>query len=266
MGHVHHEDGTDVLGNLGKTLEVDAQAVGGGTGDDQLGLALMGLALHGVVVDFFLVVQAVAHHVEPLAGHVQRHAVRQVAAFGQAHAHDGIAGLEEGQEHGLVGGGAAVRLHVGGFGAKQLLHAVDGQLLGHVHIFAATVVALARVAFGVLVGELGALRGHHGRGGVVLAGDQLDVVFLALVLGLDGSPQFGIGLFNQDVALIHWQSFVKRRLTPARDAASGLPRRTAKASVQAQARLQAMAHSPVVMALRMRVAWRPDPRRHQDRA
>jgi hypothetical protein len=42
--------------------------------------------------------------------------------------------------------------------AEQLLAAVDRQLLGDVDVFAAAVVALARIAFGVLVGELAALR------------------------------------------------------------------------------------------------------------
>ena len=54
-------------------------------------------------------------------------------------------------------------LHVGGLGTKDLLDAVDCQLFGHIHMFAATVVALARVAFRILVGELAALRGHDSR-------------------------------------------------------------------------------------------------------
>ncbi|MNT15133.1 hypothetical protein D3C72_1501730 [compost metagenome] len=168
----------------------------------------MGLLFHRFIVDGFVGVQAVGDHVEPLARHVQRHAVCEVAAFGQAHAHDGVAGLEEGQEHGLVGRGAAVGLHVGGFGAEDLLDAVDGQLLGHVHMLAATVVALAGVAFGVLVGQLGALGPHHGGGGVVLAGDQLDVVLLPGVFSLDGGKQLGVGLFDKNIAVVHdWQSY-----------------------------------------------------------
>ena len=118
--------------------------------------------------------------------------VGQVAAFGQAHAHDGVAGLGEGHQHGLVGLGTGVGLDVGSFGAEQLLQTVDGQLLGHVHVFAAAVVALAGIALGVLVGQLAALRLHHGRRGVVLGSDQLDVVFLALVLLLNGGPDFGV--------------------------------------------------------------------------
>jgi hypothetical protein len=104
--------------------------------------------------------------------------VGQVAAFGQAHAHDRVARLGEGHQHGLVGLRTGVRLDVGGFGAEQLLQAVDGQLLGDVDVLAATVVALARIAFGVLVGQLRALRFHDRLADVVFGGDQFDVLFL----------------------------------------------------------------------------------------
>ena len=62
-----------------------------------------------------------------------------------------------------------LRLHVGELGAEQLLDAVDRQLLDHVDVLAAAVVALAGVALGVLVGQLAALGRHHRRRGVVLA-------------------------------------------------------------------------------------------------
>ncbi len=91
-------------------------------------------------------------------------------------------GLQQRQVDGGVGLRAGVRLHVGVVGAEQLLGAVDGQLLGDVDVLAAAVVALARIAFGVLVGQHRALRLEHARAGVVLRGDQLDVLFLALAL------------------------------------------------------------------------------------
>ena len=177
---------------LAEALEVDAQRVGRRAGDDELGLLLAGQCFHRVVVDGFVGIQAVADDVEPLAAHVQRHAVGQVAAFGQAHAHDGVAGLQQREEHALVGLRAGVGLHVGELGAEQLLDAVDGQLLGHVDVLAAAVVALAGVALGVLVGQLAALGLHHRGRGVVLAGDQLDVVFLAARLVLDSGPELGV--------------------------------------------------------------------------
>jgi len=192
MRDVDHEDGAHGLGHAGEAFEVDAQAVGAGAGDDELGPVLVGQALHGVVVDDFLRVQAVAHDLEPLAAHVQRHAVGEMAALGQAHAHDGVAGLQQAEEDGLVGLAAAVGLHVGVLRAKELLAALDGQCLGHVDELAAAVVALARVALGVFVGELRTLRFHHRRRGVVLARDELDVIFLAPVLGLHGGPDLGV--------------------------------------------------------------------------
>ena len=80
---------------------------------------------------------------------------------GKAHAEDRVAGLQRREEDRLVGLRARVRLHVGDLRVEQLLRAVDRELLGDVDEFAAAVVALARVAFGVLVGELRALRGQH---------------------------------------------------------------------------------------------------------
>ena len=77
-----------------------------------------------------------------------------------------------------IGLGARMRLHVGVVGAEQALDAVDGQLLDDVHVLAATVIALARITFGVLVGQHRALRLEHARAGVVFRSDQLDVLFL----------------------------------------------------------------------------------------
>ena len=201
--HVHHKDGAHVFGDLGKASKVDAQAVGGGTGDDQFRFGLVGFSLHGVVVDLFLVVQAVTDDVEPLATHVQCHAVRQVSAFSQAHAHDGVAGFQKGQKHRLVGGRAAMGLHVGGLGAKDLFDAINGQLLGNVHKLATAVVAFAGVALSILISQLRALRGHDGGGGVVFAGNQLDVLFLAGVFRCNSGKNFGVGLFDEDVTVVH---------------------------------------------------------------
>ena len=66
-----------------------------------------------------------------------------------------------------------VRLQVGVLGAEELLRPGDADLLGPVHLGAAAVVAPARVALGVLVGQRRAERGQHRRRGEVLAGDQL---------------------------------------------------------------------------------------------
>ena len=98
---------------------------------------------------------------------------------------------------GHVGGGVGLRaggwLHVGVLGVEELLGAVAGEVLDDVGEFAAAVVALAGVAFGVLVGEDGAGGLEHGAGDEVLGGDHLEPLVLAedLVFNLGGD--FGVG-------------------------------------------------------------------------
>ena len=107
----------------------------------------------------------VGDDVVQLAGEVQPHAVGEVAAVGEVEAEDGVAGLEQRGHRRGVGLRARVRLHVGVLGAEQRLDPVDRQLLDDVDVLAAAVVAAARVALGVLVGQHRALRLHHRRAG-----------------------------------------------------------------------------------------------------
>ena len=69
-----------------------------------------------------------------------------------------------------------MRLHVGVLGAEQLLRARDGQRLDDVDELAAAVVALARIALGVLVRQHRAGRFEHGAADEVLRRDQLEPV------------------------------------------------------------------------------------------
>ena len=85
-----------------------------------------------------------------------------------------------------------MRLHIDPIRTEQLLGPLDGQCLGHIHKLAATVVALARVALGVFVGQHASLRLHHADAGVVFRGNQFKVVLLAASLGRDGRAEFRI--------------------------------------------------------------------------
>lgn len=59
-------------------------------------------------------------------------------------------------------------LHVGIVGSEQLFDPCYRQFFNHVHVFAATVVALAGITFGVLIGKYRALSLHHQGAGMVL--------------------------------------------------------------------------------------------------
>ena len=128
--------------------------------------------------------------------------------MGQIQSKYRIAGLEDGEIDGHVGLGAAVGLHVGVVGPEELLGAIAGQVLDPIHVHAAAVVAPARVALGVLVGEVGAHGLQDGQGGIVLGGDQLQVLALPDNLELEGLGDGGVGL-TQCLGDGHRDSFLR---------------------------------------------------------
>ena len=119
--------------------------------------------------------------------------------MGEREAHQRVAGLEQRVVDGGVGLRAGVRLDVGVLGPEQLLGAVDRELLGDVDVLAAAVVALARVALGVLVGQHRALALEHRLRHEVLRGDHLERALLALELEAQHLGDLGIDLGERAV-------------------------------------------------------------------
>ena len=191
--HVDEDQGADLAGHLGDPVEVDLPRIGAGAGEDQLGPVLAGQLGDLVVVDpLGLRVDAVADRRIPAAREVELHPVRQVAAVGQVHRQDGVADLQAGEVDRLVGRGPRMGLDVGVLGAEEGLGAVDGEPFGLVDELAAAVVAPAGEPFGVLVRQHRADGLHDRRAGVVLRGDQLQVVALATLLGDDRLGDLGV--------------------------------------------------------------------------
>ena len=133
------------------------------------------------------------------AREVHRRAVREMPALVQAHAEHRVAQLEQRRVRAEVGVGAAVGLHVREAGAEEPAGALAREVLHDVHLLAAAVVALARVAFGVLVREHAAHRLHDRRRREVFRRDELNGVALAsklLAQGV-GDGRVGIGQIGQ---------------------------------------------------------------------
>ncbi len=203
VGHVDEQVGTDLVGDGAEAREVENLRVGREAGYDHFRLVFNSQALDFVVVDQAIAVDAVLHGVVQLARRADAGAVGQVTAVGQAHAQDGVTGRQQGQVDRSVGLGTGMRLDVGVIGAEQLFGAIDSQLLDHVDVFTAAVVALAWVAFGVLVGQYRTLGFHHRGAGVVFRSDQLDMLFLTLSFLLHGGKEIGVVLGNGQITAEH---------------------------------------------------------------
>ena len=186
MGHVHHQIRAHFICDFTEPLEVPDAAIGGAAGDDQLRLVLAGLGGDGVHVQkLVLAPHAIGHRLEPFAAHVDGRAMGQMPARRQIQPHESIARIEQRQKHRLVHLAAGIGLDIGKARAEQRLGPFDGQGFDHIGIFAAAVIALARIAFGIFVGQHRALGFQHRFGNDVLAGDQFDLVALAVQFVLD---------------------------------------------------------------------------------
>jgi hypothetical protein len=160
--------------------------IGGRASDDDPRLFGEGEAADFVHIDgFAFAVDGVGDEVVEAAAEVDGGAVGEVATLAEFHAHDGVAGVHEGEVGGHVGFGAAGGLHVCVFGAEEFLRAVDGELFELVAVDVAGVVALTGVALGVFVREDGTRGLEDGRGSVVFARDHFERFDLAGALIFD---------------------------------------------------------------------------------
>jgi hypothetical protein len=111
----------------------------------------------------------------------------------QVETEKGIAGLHQREERSDVGRRARMRLHVRKSGAEQLLDPVDREPLRDIDVLAAAVIATARIALGVFVGQHRALRLQHRAADDVFGRDQFDFVALATEFLADRVEDFGVG-------------------------------------------------------------------------
>ena len=199
VGHIHEEIGAYLVGNLPESLKINDPGIGGGAGNDHLGLALFGQVADLVIVDAVgFGVHAIGDNLVVDPRIVHGAAVGQVAAVVQVHSHDGVSHVAQGLVHCVVGRSAAVGLDVCMVRAEEGLGPVPGNVLHHVHTFTATIVALAGIALGILIGEHGRSSRQNGRADKVLRGNQLNISPLTVVLRLHGVAHLGI-LLDQEI-------------------------------------------------------------------
>ena len=179
MRHIDQEHRADRIGDLAEAGEIEGPGIGAASRDDHFGFVLFGELRHVAEIDLFVFfTHLITDDVVSLPREIQLVAVSQVAAMGEIEAHDGVAGLEDRCIRRLVRLRAGVRLDVHVFGFEELFRPFAGQGLHFVGIFAAAVVTLAGIAFGVLVGEDAARSLEDRFGGEVLACDQLELAIL----------------------------------------------------------------------------------------
>src|SRR5690606_4743255 len=179
----------------------------GETGNHHLGLMLHSQTLHLVIIDQTgFRIKTVLDSVVVFARTAHLGTLGQVATMSQTHAQNRIARRAQSSVYRLVCLRTRVGLDVGIIGAEQLFSALDGQAFALVNIFATAVVTLARIAFRIFIGQLGALSSHHQWAGVVFRSNQFDMLLLTTALIFNRGPDFGIKRSDSLVLIKHCRS------------------------------------------------------------
>ena len=164
MGHVDHQIGADFVSDGAQPREVDDARIRAGARQNQFRLVVDGQLFNRVVVQRFRFgIDAVADEIIRRAGEIHLEAMGQMAAVGEAHRQNRVARLQQRHVGRHVRLAAGMRLHVRGLRPEQLAGAVDGRLLDFIHMDAAAVVALARIAFRIFIGKDGTAGRTNGR-------------------------------------------------------------------------------------------------------
>ena len=176
VSHIHHEEGARLIGYFAEFLIVYLTRVRRRARNDQLRSYIERLFAHLVVIYALrLGIEAVGIEGIVLTGHIDGASVSKMAAVGKIHAQHLITGLKQREVYCEVGARAAVGLYVGVLRAEKLAGAVPRDILHHVHIFAAAVVTLIWIPFGIFICKMAAHGCHHRRRHKIFRGYKLYV-------------------------------------------------------------------------------------------
>jgi hypothetical protein len=154
MGDVRKQVGAHFVGDIAENREIDGARVSTCPHRNQFGALAFSHFKHVFVVDKArFKVDAVLHKVVHFARKIDRRAVGEMPTMTEIHAEDLVARIQKGEVDGGVGLCPRVWLYVGVGRTKELFDAIACEVFDLVDPFTATVVTVARVAFGVFVGQ-----------------------------------------------------------------------------------------------------------------
>ena len=183
MCHIYHKVCTDTLCDLRKSLEVDLSGVSACTGNNEFRLLFLCESLYLIVVEHScLVIEAVRNEIKVFTGNIDGRTVREVSAVSEAHTENCIAGLKKCKIHCCICLCAGMGLNICEIRAEELLCTLDSYSLDYIDIFAAAIVTLSRISFGVFVGQHASHSSHNCGRNDVFARNKFEIALLTLEL------------------------------------------------------------------------------------
>ena len=188
---IHHQQRAYLVRHLTELFKIELARIGACARDDHFWLMLQRQLTHGFIINLLcFLIHAVRNDIEVFARDINRAAVREMPAVREAHAEYRVARFEHRKIYRRIRLRARMRLNIRKLRTKQLLCALNRERFGHVNKLTAAVIPLARIPFGILVGQMRPHRVHHGFRHEVFGSDELNVVLLTVQLIHHGFVDF----------------------------------------------------------------------------
>src|SRR5210317_1161696 len=159
MSHIHHEEGTNLVGNYTKSLKINNPGISTGTSHNHSGPVFMSDTLHFLHIDHACFpVNSIRDKIIKLSGKINRTAVGEMSAMGKVHAQYLIAGIQCGKINCHICLTPGMGLDISILCLKQVPGALDCEIFYNICIITAAIIALTGIPFSILVGEDRTLR------------------------------------------------------------------------------------------------------------
>ena len=164
---------------------------------------LLSQLAHALVIDAAVIINAVRNDVVENTGLIDRRTVGQVTTVVQAHAQNDIARLAQCLIDCHICLCTRMRLYIGKLCPKQLAYTCDCQVFYLIDALTATVVALARITLGVLIGQNRTHCSQNCFADDIFRSDELNITHLTVVLFSNHRTYFRIEFADQVHCVLH---------------------------------------------------------------
>ena len=151
MRHIHKENCANLVRNLSKLFKINDSWVSRSTGNNHFRFIFLRNTKNLIIVQESLFSYAIGHNIVKQSRKVNGGTMGQVSTGIQAHAHNGISRLADRHGYRHIGLCTGVGLHIGIFSTEELFCSFNGKSLYLINLLTASIIALSRIAFRILV-------------------------------------------------------------------------------------------------------------------
>ena len=180
MRHINHQISTDSVSNFSKTSKIYLPWISRASGDNQFWLAIQSQTFCFIIINQAgIFTHTILNSIKQLARHRNFCSMRQMTAGVQAHTHNRVTRIQQSKINRHISLRTGMRLHINILSLKYFFSTFLSQRFDFINKFAAAIITMRRIPFGIFIGQNRTLRFHNRTRHNIFAGNKLNLFALA---------------------------------------------------------------------------------------